>query len=624
MDCVVVHSGKTQNARRREAYTDLYASYNLAAIMHAVQDLKLSEDPTKARIKSSNMYNIDAVSALIGKDRVVRLIVSKTTKKKLKEMNIAPASASNRKKERGIRMVFVTGSDGSLVAAFIIIKDRNIKQLKTVKLQSAGEGKICSVYLILTPVATTAEIEQPCAETSNQVTKGRLTLDASVPVEISDVDLTADGEFDEGTIDVELVESNNHDIVERAHATEQDEGVTQDSMSEDEFANEVMLISEAMEIKVMRLILVVTKDVIIERRKNEDMPLKEISVDETNPEFGILEDDGDDDLNNIGRNISESSSCLLFDGEHFQIESLFQNDAKLTISYNKSRIELIKLPGGSSFQYQPNDVMRAHQIVHDSIKKLKVAEFHKPPYLDEAIALMKRLKIEKSSRDCFQTFLAQVPLILSKAFGVSTIRDGWRRAGLVPLNIEVILTRCSAYQKLTADEKAKSKVAMTKLISIANDDGIITDMEMSAALSEIPRIKTPVTNMDQRTFNQQRTLWFNKEAVMLKRKEVEQRRLADIAVKEAKLAKEEASVIRLTKNHPPLKFLFHPSHLAQKCFTPGCTQRRKAPVGPDHDDGWKACSVDGCNPNLYLFCHQKRCEKLCIGHIKDCLEKNDN
>jgi hypothetical protein len=68
---------------------------------------------------------------------------------------------------------------------------------------------------------------------------------------------------------------------------------------------------------------------------------------------------------------------------------------------------------------------RAHQIVHDSIKKLKVAEFHKPPYLDEAIALMKRLKIEKSSRDCFQTFLAQVPLILSKAFGVSTIRDGW-------------------------------------------------------------------------------------------------------------------------------------------------------------------------------------------------------
>ena len=142
MDCVVVHSGKTQNARRREAYTDLYASYNLAAIMHAVQDLKLSEDPTKARIKSSNMYNIDAVSALIGKDRVVRLIVSKTTKKKLKEMNIAPASASNRKKERGIRMVFVTGSDGSLVAAFIIIKDRNIKQLKTVKLQSAGEGKI--------------------------------------------------------------------------------------------------------------------------------------------------------------------------------------------------------------------------------------------------------------------------------------------------------------------------------------------------------------------------------------------------------------------------------------------------------------------------------------------------
>jgi hypothetical protein len=43
LNCVVVNKGKTQNQnhRRQEAYVDLFASYNLAAMMHAGQGLKV-------------------------------------------------------------------------------------------------------------------------------------------------------------------------------------------------------------------------------------------------------------------------------------------------------------------------------------------------------------------------------------------------------------------------------------------------------------------------------------------------------------------------------------------------------------------------------------------------------
>jgi len=40
----------------------------------------------------------------------------------MKEMNIAPAGKSKRSKECGVKMAFVTSSDGLLVAAFIIVR----------------------------------------------------------------------------------------------------------------------------------------------------------------------------------------------------------------------------------------------------------------------------------------------------------------------------------------------------------------------------------------------------------------------------------------------------------------------------------------------------------------------
>jgi len=52
LNCVVVNKGKTQNHRRQEAYVDLFASYNLAAMMHAVQGLKVGQDLTDLKLYS--------------------------------------------------------------------------------------------------------------------------------------------------------------------------------------------------------------------------------------------------------------------------------------------------------------------------------------------------------------------------------------------------------------------------------------------------------------------------------------------------------------------------------------------------------------------------------------------
>ena len=56
MDLVVVNKGKTQNSSRQEAYG---AAYNLAAMMHAVQDLQVGQDATEGRLKGHDVYNID-------------------------------------------------------------------------------------------------------------------------------------------------------------------------------------------------------------------------------------------------------------------------------------------------------------------------------------------------------------------------------------------------------------------------------------------------------------------------------------------------------------------------------------------------------------------------------------
>ena len=54
--------------------------------------------------------------------------------------------------------------------------------------------------------------------------------------------------------------------------------------------------------------------------------------------------------------------CLAYDGEFAQNEATFSAKTKEIVIENK--IEMQKLPAGGSLQYQPNDKMRSHAIIH--------------------------------------------------------------------------------------------------------------------------------------------------------------------------------------------------------------------------------------------------------------------
>lgn len=52
---------------------------------------------------------------------------------------------------------------------------------------------------------------------------------------------------------------------------------------------------------------------------------------------------------------------LTLDGEYPQIVAVFNRVIEIAKSNN---IEILKFPGGSSMQYQPNDLIRSHAIIH--------------------------------------------------------------------------------------------------------------------------------------------------------------------------------------------------------------------------------------------------------------------
>ena len=183
-------------------------------------------------------------------------------------------------------MVFVTSSDGSLDTAFIIIKDRNVKTLKT--LQKSGEGNLCSVYLILTPAIASqnnsSNLESPGQAAANPNESETSTFkhptyiqspqQASLPIEPFN---DSEDEEVENVENNQLDEENANKIMDylgkdaglgKNGLTDSDDG----SLNEEEFETEVGMASDSIEIDVTRMTLVVTRNVIITRRKDSFMP----------------------------------------------------------------------------------------------------------------------------------------------------------------------------------------------------------------------------------------------------------------------------------------------------------------------------------------------------------------
>ena len=88
--------------------------------------------------------------------------------------------------------------------------------------------------------------------------------------------------------------------------------------------------------------------------------------------------------------------------------------------------------------------------------------------------------------------------------------------GTYPLNCTQILCRCIEFQGMNRETKAAIMKELPNLVTIAQTEGMITDKEIKMQFEHIPEVDTPIKNIGDRVFTQQRALWMNKEAVLEK------------------------------------------------------------------------------------------------------------
>lgn len=124
-------------------------------------------------------------------------------------------------------------------------------------------------------------------------------------------------------------------------------------------------------------------------------------------ERGIYDPIPDDDLTIDDQDLEEWPMCLSFDGDYPQIESIFK--ARFLDLAQKEKIELQKFPGGSSMQYQPNDVMRSHAILKRYFRETykKTHRFHEPTWLEHIRSHLYSVlggRMDNASKKCFMTF----------------------------------------------------------------------------------------------------------------------------------------------------------------------------------------------------------------------------
>ena len=142
-------------------------------------------------------------------------------------------------------------------------------------------------------------------------------------------------------------------------------------------------------------------------------------------------------------------------------------------------------------QWLPNDLIRAHNIIHQycgSAKfhaKVKNSELEDPFWLPHFIRSLDVYGIDKASRDCFVNFMRQIAAILSTAFAVNTTRGGWK--DICPPDTYQILNKCEKFEsELFSDDDRAMMVGSINdvLIPISSMTGMISDNEIIETIGD--------------------------------------------------------------------------------------------------------------------------------------------
>jgi hypothetical protein len=455
--------GQLINKSREDALRSIYNPICHASTINALME-KLEEDG-HTRLLKRNIYNLDATTSLISAGKTTPLRMAEGSREELKELHRNPATRGEVLKRRGIKQVYLTCGDSRLVCAVIIIKDRTITKLAWEKL-SSDYGY--DLWILFQPAAK--EIQGSSREdTDNDLQE--LLDDTEGISEIGTV-----------TIETEIMQIILKDMFIPCMLRKRD--------------NALSLIHRTIDANAS-----VSHD-----SSGSSAPPSTSSA--VPPEMELSSSTSDNE-----------PILLTLDGDYSQIEATFRCALDICAEHN---IEVLKFPGGTSLMYQPNDLMRSHQILKSVVKSMmskaakgralykEFEDCEMDPIALRVERLLFGLHMPKASRDCFVNFFRILPLLLQKAFTMDVIRKGWKLSGLVPFDVEQIFQQCSAWHDCSHDEALAIMDAIPRISLKTAMEGICTDEMIFAELGNV--VGPPERNRDATVLNNRRTLWLNSEA----------------------------------------------------------------------------------------------------------------
>ena len=187
--------------------------------------------------------------------------------------------------------------------------------------------------------------------------------------------------------------------------------------------------------------------------------------------------------NPIGTPPAPLDVVLSCDGEINFLEAAL-NFVTQTLEQANITAHLFKFAASASKTQQPLDVSTSFMCIKTLLKKILKNQAVVAHHLVERVGILLETT-DPGSKKTLTAFLLRIPSILQQAFTRHAIQEGWRVAGVYPLNVIAILKRCTTYSALSQAQADALLAAVPKLVPFAIANGELADQEMQDAVGKV-------------------------------------------------------------------------------------------------------------------------------------------
>ena len=230
---------------------------------------------------------------------------------------------------------------------------------------------------------------------------------------------------------------------------------------------------------------------------------------------------------------TRKSSALFCDGEKFQLQAILNNSQR----FKDEHINAVKFPAACSMDFQPNDKMRSFGMLKAYIKSGKFKKYEFSVVTAEDLRSFDNkligIGMDKASRATYLSFFKQLPALISSAYNIGVVQEGWKSTGLCSMNMNVMLRQNPYFDLLDAAQKiAVVKVAL-ELSTVAAEKGRIPDKLLHDRLypvimgTDAAEKMVDTRDYDKCPLNYLRTVWVTHEDTLRDFKDVQEAIVAE-------------------------------------------------------------------------------------------------